>query len=297
MLRLRKVELHGFKSFSRRTTISFNGTGIAAVVGPNGCGKSNIADAILWVLGEQSPRTLRSGRMADCIFNGTATEPPTNLAEVTLTLLDPAATSPPLVAEPARAADGEEKVQGDEPKRKKNRLNLKILAGEVVVTRRLYRSGQSEYYLNGELCRLRDIQELFMGTGLGPESYAIIEQGRIGQILSSRPTDRRALIEEAAGVSKYKTKRRLAQAKLESAQHNLLRLNDIFEEVTRQLNSLKHNALRALLYQQLKSENQQLRRRLLASRFTALQAAETQAAAQLDENARELERLAGDMQI
>lgn len=295
MLRLRKVELFGFKSFSRRTQISFGGTGIAAVVGPNGCGKSNIADAILWVLGEQSPRTLRSGRMADCIFNGTATEPPTNLAEVTLTLLDPAATSAPPQGEPAETSPAGEEGEGGERKRKKNRLHLKILPGEVVVTRRLYRSGESEYYLNGDLCRLRDIQELFMGTGLGPESYAIIEQGRIGQILSSRPADRRGLIEEAAGVTKYKTKRRLAEAKLQSAQQNLLRLNDIFEEVAKQLNSLKRQASRARRYQELKAETQQLRRRVLASCFEALQASQTLLTTQLEANGRELESLGGTM--
>ncbi|MFQ5816455.1 MAG: chromosome segregation protein SMC [Terriglobia bacterium] len=292
MLRLRKVTLFGFKSFSRRTQINFGGTGVVAIVGPNGCGKSNIADAILWVLGEQSPRTLRSGRMADCIFNGTATEPPTNLAEVTLTLVDPAAAlAPPSGETPEPPQAGED----SERKRRKNRLNLKILPGEVVVTRRLHRSGESEYYLNGELCRLRDIQELFMGTGLGPESYAIIEQGRIGQILSSRPADRRALIEEAAGVTKYKTKRRLAEAKLQSAQQNLLRLNDIFEEVTKQLNSLKRQAARARRYQELKAEIQQLRRRLLASRFEASRASETLLANELEASARELERVTGTL--
>ncbi|MFQ5926225.1 MAG: chromosome segregation protein SMC, partial [Terriglobia bacterium] len=292
MLRLCRVELFGFKSFSRRTQINFGGTGIAAIVGPNGCGKSNIADAILWVLGEQSPRTLRSGRMADCIFNGTATEPPTNLAEVTLTLLEPAAA---LAPPPGESPETPQPSEGAEHKRKKNRLNLKILPGEVVVTRRLYRSGASEYYLNGELCRLRDIQELFMGTGLGPESYAIIEQGRIGQILSSRPADRRALIEEAAGVSKYKTKRRLAEAKLQSAQQNLLRLNDIFEEVTKQLNSLKRQASRARRYQELKTETQRLRRHLLASRFEALRASEALLASKVEATAQELERVAATM--
>ncbi len=295
MLRLRKVELFGFKSFSRRTQITFGGTGIAAIVGPNGCGKSNIADAILWVLGEQSPRTLRSGRMADCIFNGTATELPTNLAEVTLWLVDPAAIAAPPPEPPQEAAAPGEATASAEPKRKRNRLNLKILPGEMVVTRRLYRSGESEYYLNGELCRLRDIQELFMGTGLGPESYAIIEQGRIGQILSSRPSDRRAIIEEAASVSRYKTKRRLAEAKLESAQQNLLRLSDIFEEVTRQLNSLKRQAARARRFQELKAETTRLRRALLASHFQSLRASQAALAAQLQANAGDLERLTAEV--
>ena len=128
-------------------------------------------------------------------------------------------------------------------------------AGEIVVTRRLFRSGDSEYLLNGKLCRLRDIQELFMGTGLGPESYALIEQGRIGQILSSRPTDRRAIIEEAAGITKFKTKKRLAEARLEDAKLNLARVNDIFEEVTRQMNSLKRQASKAERYAKLAGRN------------------------------------------
>jgi chromosome segregation protein len=127
-------------------------------------------------------------------------------------------------------------------------------AGEIVVTRRLFRSGDSEYLLNGKLCRLRDIQELFMGTGLGPETYALIEQGRIGQILSSRPTDRRAILEEAAGITKFKTKKRLAEARLEDAKLNLARINDIFDEVTRQMNSLKRQASKAERYAKLREE-------------------------------------------
>src|SRR6202008_752619 len=144
--------------------------------------------------------------------------------------------------------------------------------GEIVVTRRLFRSGDSEYLLNGKLCRLRDIQELFMGTGLGPESYALIEQGRIGQILSSRPTDRRAIIEEAAGVTKFKTKKRLAEARLEDAKLNLNRVNDIFEEVTRQMNSLKRQASKAERYAKLRDEMRAKLRVVLASKFTQLEA-------------------------
>ncbi|HKZ52745.1 MAG TPA: chromosome segregation protein SMC [Candidatus Acidoferrales bacterium] len=300
MLRLRRVDIFGFKSFAERTRILFNGTGIAAIVGPNGCGKSNISDAILWVLGEQSAKTLRSGRMADCLFNGTASRPPSNLAEVTLTLVDPeaeaVATEPKPVSEPAadapsEAADASDPAaaEGRKPAPdRKNRLHLKILPGEVAVSRRLYRDGTSEYYLNGELCRLRDIQELFMGTGLGPESYAIIEQGRIGQILSSRPYDRRALLEEAAGVTKYRTKRRLAEARLESARQNLLRVNDILDEISKQLNSLKRQASRARRYQELKAEGTELRRRLLATQLDQLRAAETALAAQLEANGVEL---------
>ncbi|MGH9777050.1 MAG: chromosome segregation protein SMC, partial [Candidatus Acidiferrales bacterium] len=307
MLRLRQVEIFGFKSFAERTRIVFSGNGVAAVVGPNGCGKSNIADSILWVLGEQSAKTLRSGRMADCIFNGTATRPPTNLAEVTLTLYDPESEKVPELPAPqpeasgeAAASEGAPEAAADEspapgaptePKRRKKALNLRILPGEVVVTRRLYRDGTSEYYLNGELCRLRDIQELFMGTGLGPESYAIIEQGRVGQILSSRPSDRRGLLEEAAGVTKYKTKRRLAEAKLESAHQNLLRVNDILEEITKQLNSLKRQAARARRYQELKSEGTQLHRQLLASQLDQLRLQADEIAQRCGENRVEFERI------
>src|SRR5262249_21172203 len=143
-------------------------------------------------------------------------------------------------------------------------------AGEIVVTRRLFRSGDSEYLLNGKLCRLRDIRELFMGTGLGPETYALIEQGRIGQILSSRPTDRRAIIEEAAGITRFKTKKRLAEARLEDAKQNLARINDIFEEVTRQMNSLKRQASKAERYAKLRDELRAKLRVVLASKFTQL---------------------------
>jgi chromosome segregation protein len=143
--------------------------------------------------------------------------------------------------------------------------------GEIVVTRRLFRSGESEYQLNGKLCRLRDIQDIFMGTGLGPESYALIEQGRIGQILSSKPTDRRNIIEEAAGITKFKTRKRLAEARLADAKQNLARINDIFDEVTRQMNSLKRQASKAERFAKLRDEMRGKLRLVLASRFTELQ--------------------------
>ncbi len=162
--------------------------------------------------------------------------------------------------------------------------------GEVVVTRRLFRSGDSEYLLNGKLCRLRDIQELFMGTGLGPESYALIEQGRIGQILSSRPTDRRAIIEEAAGITKFKTKKRLAEARLEDAKLNLNRVNDIFEEVTRQMNSLKRQASKAERYAKLREEMRAKLRVVLASKFTQLDVESAEIDAQLNRVAEEMQR-------
>src|SRR4029434_1222904 len=242
-----------------RTVVTFSGTGTTCIVGPNGCGKSNVVDAISWVLGEQSHKSLRAGRMSDCIFNGTVKRPPMGLAEVTITLEDPelaeaarfvmesgaiepqAADSaveasplndqneilaevpaPPLAdvseeAAPSEAASSEDAAFSGEDgkpeflkgkrKTKSEKLVLVTKPGEVVVSRRLYRSGQSEYLINGRVARLRDIQDMFMGVGLGPDSYAIIEQGRIGQILSTKPMERRAIIEEAAGVTKFKTKK------------------------------------------------------------------------------------------
>jgi chromosome segregation protein len=339
LLKLKRLQILGFKSFCDRTELKFHGDGIAAIIGPNGCGKSNIADAISWVLGEQSAKTLRGSRMEDVIFAGTRDRKPTGMAEVALTLIDPEAYGGADVSNateidiqdelPAadwdedelRAQAAEEVEQrteeaqpgkvdeiafagaslsavdaDDEPlfavfvnpnpppkssvpaelgpqvvlKIRRRKFQQQFRAGEIVVTRRLFRSGDSEYLLNGKLCRLRDIQELFMGTGLGPESYALIEQGRIGQILSSRPTDRRAIIEEAAGITKFKTKKRLAEARLEDAKLNLARVNDIFEEVTRQMNSLKRQASKAERYAKLREELRAKLRVVLASKFAQL---------------------------
>ncbi|PYQ37718.1 MAG: chromosome segregation protein SMC, partial [Acidobacteria bacterium] len=362
MLKLKRLQILGFKSFCDRTELKFHGDGVAAIIGPNGCGKSNISDAISWVLGEQSAKTLRGARMEDVIFAGTRDRKPTGMAEVSLTLIDPevyggadanAATEIDIhddmpesgapVADDwdeasirARAAaDTEQAVEDAQPGRTeeveipRSKINtiaiafpddepifalpvhnvtppanaasvgspaahvvLKIRrrkfnqqqfrAGEIVVTRRLFRSGDSEYLLNGKLCRLRDIQELFMGTGLGPESYALIEQGRIGQILSSRPTDRRNILEEAAGITKFKTKKRLAEARLEDAKLNLNRVNDIFEEVTRQMNSLKRQASKAERYARLRDEMRAKLRLVLASKFAAMEQESAQLDTQLD---------------
>jgi chromosome segregation protein len=319
LLKLRKVELIGFKSFCEKTHITFGGSGLTCIIGPNGCGKSNIVDAISWVLGEQSHKSLRAERMADCIFNGTVKRPPMGLAEVTLTLVDPelaaaaefvfggaqdaAAPGPrgipegaygsnakpfntegtenteePRVSGPASSAGDQEAPQeqtSKEPeflkkKRGAEKPPMHLKPGEVVVGRRLYRSGQSEYLINGRVARLRDIQELFMGIGLGPDSYAIIEQGRIGQILSSKPTDRRAIIEEAAGITKFKTKRRLSEAKLESSKVNLSRVNDIYVEVEKQLASLKRQASRARRYTEIREQMRGLLRQVLASKAKEL---------------------------
>ncbi len=233
--------------------MKFNGSGIAAVVGPNGCGKSNLSDAISWVLGEQSAKSLRGSRMEDVIFAGTREKKPLGMASVTMTLV------PEKGEEPA----GEAAESAAEKTAERQ--------GEITITRRLYRSGESEYLINGKLARLRDIQDLFFGTGLGPESYAIIEQGRIGQILSNKPQDRRAVIEEAAGITKFKTRKRLAEAKLESAKQNLSRVFDILEEVTRQANSLKRQAAKTKRYGELKSEATEYLRQLLAAKFRRLE--------------------------
>jgi chromosome segregation protein len=307
LLKLRKIELLGFKSFCERTVTTFGNDGITCIVGPNGCGKSNIVDAISWVLGEQSHKMLRAERMSDCIFNGTQKRPPMGLAEVHLTMVDPdladAAAkvldaqetaeeqneqTPESNAEDTESAESAENAEskeqdatapGDEARTPRKRRPARpapvMKPGEVVVGRRLYRDGQSEYLLNGRPARLRDIQDLFMGTGLGPESYAIIEQGRIGQILAAKPLERRSIIEEAAGVTKYKTKKRLAEAKLEAAKTNLARVNDIFVEVEKQLASLKRQAAKARRFSELREQVRSRQRLVLASRARALDAEAT----------------------
>ncbi len=214
----RRLELFGFKSFAERTKLDFE-SGVTAIVGPNGCGKSNCADAIKWVLGEQSVKALRGARMEDVIFNGTDTKEPINYAEVSLTL------------------SNESKF-------------LPIEYDEVTITRRLYRSGESEYLLNKTPVRLRDITELFMGTGIGQSAYSLIEQGKIDQILSSKPEERREVFEEASGITKYKTKKKEALRKLEETENNLLRVNDIIAEVKRQINSIERQAVKARKYKE-----------------------------------------------
>jgi chromosome segregation protein len=239
-MRLEKVEIVGFKSFCDKQELSFQG-GVTGIVGPNGCGKSNISDAISWVLGEQSAKSLRGSSMEDVIFAGSQARQPVGLAEVSLRVSGLNGNSP----------DG---------------------SPECVITRRLYRNGDSEYLMNDRVCRLRDIHELFMDTGLGSKAYSIIEQGKIGQILSTKPADRRALIEEAAGITKYKARRRQTALKLEAAQQNLLRVNDIIGEVEKQLESLKRQAGKARRYRALREALQGVERILYGRRYLELEA-------------------------
>jgi chromosome segregation protein len=362
LLKLKKVQMLGFKSFCDRTEFHLSGDGIAAVVGPNGCGKSNISDAIMWVLGEQSAKSLRGLRMEDVIFAGTRERKPTGMAEVSLTLVDSEIYDDALPGQEGsdwssdgssertldqaralnlagdwneaqlrqqKAEETEEAVREAQPgvvigidgsvvadeldrdqlhlldesadegapgsaepgneagpgvvlKVRRRRFSRSpVRAGEVTITRRLFRSGDSEYLLNGKICRLRDIQDIFMGTGLGGETYAIISQERIGQILSSKPMDRRAILEEAAGITRFKTKKRLAELRLESAKVNLSRVTDIFDEVTRQMNSLKRQASKAERYSLLRDDLRARLRVVLASRMHQLDVEQSAVAAQI----------------
>jgi chromosome segregation protein len=241
-MRLSRLNISGFKSFPDRAELGFD-HGVTAIVGPNGCGKSNVVDAITWVLGEQSAKSLRGERMEDVIFNGSDARKPTATAEVRLKLSE--------VAQAAMtAATGNGSMNGDGAMLDE----LPIVTRDVEIGRRLYRSGESEYLIDGEVCRLRDIHDLLMDSGLGIKAYAVIEQGKIGQILSSRPAERRALIEEAAGVTKYKSRRRTAELKLEAAQQNLTRIDDIIFEVEKQRGALRRQASRARRYKRLREE-------------------------------------------
>jgi chromosome segregation protein len=253
-MRLQKLQIAGFKSFSDRAELAFD-RGVTAIVGPNGCGKSNVADAIVWVLGEQSAKSLRGDQMQDVIFNGSEARKPTGAAEVRLMLSGVTSVS----AAEAKPAAEIEAGEVEPP-----------IVRDVEVTRRLYRSGESEYLINGEQVRLKDVHELLMDTGLGAKAYAIIEQGKIGQILSSRPTDRRQLIEEAAGVTKYKARRRAAELKLEAAQQNLTRIDDIIFEVEKQLAALKRQAGKARRYKRLRDELRRWEKVLFARKYRVL---------------------------
>jgi chromosome segregation protein len=318
MFKLQRLEITGFKSFADYTEILFTGDGITAVVGPNGCGKSNVADAIAWVLGEQRVKHLRGAEMKDVIFQGSRNRQPSGMAEVVMHLVrdelleyepdiedidstleqiddrvisldtvlpehSAVVTSGPEPEIASLAAESEQSVAAapretaslEVPPREKGAhkrhwrrrsLALEFQPGEsVAVTRRLYRSGESEYLLNNRQCRLRDIQDLFSGTGLSGGHYAIIEQGRIGQILSAKPMDRRTIIEEAAGITKFRVRQRAAEARLESARSNLSRISDIISEIDRQVNSLRRQAAKARRYRLHREELRDLLRHVFVA--------------------------------
>ena len=224
-MRLKRLEMIGFKSFAQKTVVELN-PGITAVVGPNGCGKSNIVDALRWAMGEQSARHLRGHQMEDVVFAGSDSLPATGMAEVSITF------------------DNED---GRGPAEYNN-------LSEIMVTRRLFRSGESEYSINKVNCRLKDVIELFLGTGVGSKAYSIVEQGKVDELVNSKPEDRRALIEEAAGTSKYKSRKIVAERKLERTQQNLLRVTDIVREIERQIRSMELQAKKAERYRALRSE-------------------------------------------
>ncbi len=234
---LSKLEVVGFKSFANKVHLKFD-SGITAIVGPNGCGKTNVVDAIRWALGEQRPSTLRSDKMEDVIFNGTKNRKPIGMADVSLTI---------------------ENTKGILPTE----------YSEVTVTRRVYRSGESEYYLNKTLCRLKDIKDLFMDTGMGSDAYSVIELKMVETILSDRTDERRRLFEEAAGVTKYKHRRKEAYRKLETVQQDLVRVNDVVKEVQKAVNSLERQAQKAEKYNALSKDLRALDVDLLEREYAA----------------------------
>jgi chromosome segregation protein len=219
---LKNIDIVGFKSFADRTKLDFD-PGLIAIVGPNGCGKSNVSDAIRWVLGEQKPTALRCSKLVDVVFNGTDTRKPLGLAEVSITF-----------------ADCEKELGTD--------------YHDVTITRRVYRDGTGEYFINKQPCRLKDVQHLFMGTGIGTSSYSVMAQGQIDAILSSRPEDRRAVFEEAAGITKFKADRKDALRKIEQTEQNLLREADVLREMKRQIGSLQRQVGKAQKYKELRDK-------------------------------------------
>jgi chromosome segregation protein len=261
MFRLEQLEIHGFKSFYDPAKLSFPAP-MTAVVGPNGCGKSNICDALIWVLGENRASHIRGETMEDVIFQGSARRRPLSMGEVTLTL-------------GTYNGDSDHPMADD---------------GKIVIHRRVFRDGQSEFRLNGKRVRMKDISDILMDTGLGIRNYSVMEQGKIDLILSNKPQDRRKLIEEAAGITKYKTKRRAAELKLDETQQNLLRIDDTLSEVTRNLNSLKRQASKARRHKELADQLSTAKRALYKGRILFAQAEEEAASAGLaDAQAREAE--------
>lgn len=247
-MRIKKIELIGFKSFKDRTVIQFD-AGITGIVGPNGCGKSNIVDALMWVMGDQSAKDLRASTMTDVIFGGSDQYAPMGMSEVSLTLENDGGPFP-----------------------------LKYIKNtEVMVTRRLHRSGESEYYVNKEPARLKDIQEIFMDTGAGAKGFSIIQQGTIGKIITAKPEDRKHLIEEAAGITKFKARKKESQRKLIATEQNLVRLQDIIGELKRQIDSLQRQAQRAERYRNLKNQIESLDLWVSSLQFNDLKSAADEA--------------------
>ena len=236
MLKLEKLEVSGFKSFVDPVSLEFAG-GLTSIVGPNGCGKSNVADAVVWVLGERSAKSLRGNKMEDVIFAGSANRKPIGMAEVMLTLSTDATME-------------------------------QAIDGRITIGRRLYRSGESQYLLNGKRSKLKEIKDFLMDTGLGIRTYSMIEQGKIGQILSSKPQERRKLLEEAAGITRYRERRRIAEIKLEESKGNLARLDDIVSEIERTLRSLKRQAGAARRYKERQDRHEEILREVLLGRWS-----------------------------
>ncbi len=228
-MKIKRLEIKGFKSFHDKTVFDFR-PGITAVVGPNGSGKSNVLEGIRWVMGEQRVRSLRGKKMEDVIFNGSETRKPVGMAEVRLVLSTDDGIVPPTMAE----------------------------YDEIMITRRLFRDGESQYEINNIPCRLSDVTDFFMDTGVGRNSYAIIEQGRVDMVVASKPEDRRLFIEEAAGITRYKSRKEIALKKLEQTKQNLLRIGDLIGEVKRQSVSLKKQASKAERYRQLNARLREL---------------------------------------
>src|SRR5258705_729237 len=250
---LYKLELQGFKSFVDKTTLAF-GDGITGVIGPNGCGKTNVSDGIGWVRGEQSAKQLRGHSMEDVIFNGAPGRKPLGLAEVHLTF-------------------------------KNDRGILPTEFGEVTISRRVFRSGLSEYFLNKTPCRLKDVRDLFFDTGMGSHAYSVIERSMVDHVLSDNSGHRRFLFEEAAGITKYKARKREALSKLDATEGDLTRLNDIVFELERELRSLARQVGKARRYQRLRDEVQALDLALTAGRVAELKQRQAEAAEQWQEEA------------
>ncbi|PKN32332.1 MAG: chromosome segregation protein SMC, partial [Deltaproteobacteria bacterium HGW-Deltaproteobacteria-20] len=264
-MHIKKLEISGFKSFVDRTVVHFDHD-VTGIVGPNGCGKSNIVDAIRWCMGEQSPRQLRGKSMGDVIFAGSESRKPNGFAEVTITFSN-------TDAEYAQTLPIEYR---DYP--------------EIAITRRLYRDGTSEYLINKTQVRLKDLNDLFLGTGVGSKAYSIIEQGKIGLIVSAKPEDRRLLIEEAAGITKYKHRKKQAEIKMDLTRQNLLRVGDIVAEIDRNMASLKRQASKAKRYLEYRQEHDDLVLHEASHRLLAIIAVEKVERAQADEARERAER-------